>query len=97
MVVSDIGAVRRPVLKSRRAERSGQEQSAMPAGGSWHRNAVQLAISVNTLFWKILVTRVNRKMRQRRLSSHCSGLEHVSRPFVARSARNMLQSRMILD
>src|SRR5262249_54599418 len=28
-----------------------------------HRDAGQRAISVNTLFWKILVTRVKRKMR----------------------------------
>src|SRR5215475_2572265 len=37
----------------------------MPAGGSArHRNGGQRVISVNTLFWKILVTRVKRKMRE---------------------------------
>jgi hypothetical protein len=37
----------------------------MPArGGARHRNGGQRVISVNTLFWKILVTRVKRKMRE---------------------------------
>jgi hypothetical protein len=34
----------------------------------------QRAISVNTLFSKILVTRVKRKIRQRKLSCGCRGL-----------------------
>jgi hypothetical protein len=37
----------------------------MPAGGSArHRNGGQRVFLVNTLFWKILVTRVKRKMRE---------------------------------
>jgi hypothetical protein len=43
----------------------GDPPAPMPAGESArHRNGGQRVISVNTLFWKILVTRVKRKMRE---------------------------------
>jgi len=43
----------------------GDPPAPMPAGESpRHRNGGQRVISVNTLFWKILVTRVKRKMRE---------------------------------
>jgi hypothetical protein len=43
----------------------GDPPAPMPAGESArHRNGGQHVISVNTLFWKILVTRVKRKMRE---------------------------------
>jgi len=43
----------------------GDPPAPMPAGeGARHRNGGQRVISVNTLFWKILVTRVKRKMRE---------------------------------
>jgi len=47
------------------APRAGDPPAPMPAGESArHRNGGQHVISVNTLFWKILVTRVKRKMRE---------------------------------
>src|SRR5215813_13531881 len=43
----------------------GDPPAPMPAGESArHRNGGQHVISVSTLFWKILVTRVKRKMRE---------------------------------
>jgi len=48
----------------------GDPPAPMPAGESArHRNGGQRVISVNTLFWKILVTRVKRKMREGKILS----------------------------
>src|SRR5262249_59512379 len=48
----------------------GEPRGRMPAGESArHRNGGQRVISVNTLFWKILVTRVKRKMREGKILS----------------------------
>ena len=50
------------IAPARRAH--GNPPAPMPATGSArHRNGGQRVFSVNTLFWKILVTRVKRKMR----------------------------------
>ena len=51
------------IAPARRAH--GNPPAPMPATGSArHRNGGQRVFSVNTLFWKILVTRVKRKMRE---------------------------------
>src|SRR5262245_4368659 len=61
------------IAPARRAH--GDPPAPMPAGGSArHRNGGQRVFLVNTLFWKILVTRVKQKMREGKIPIPLRGL-----------------------
>ena len=65
----------------------GDPPAPMPAGESArHRNGGQHAISMNTLFWKILVTRVKRKMREGKILTPLRQLTAVNSAKSAPSA-----------